>query len=505
MILILDFGSQTTHLIGRRLKELGFRAKIIDPETSLEEIKELNPRGLILSGGPASVYQKGAPTLDKKILNLGVPLLGICYGHQLLAYLLGGKVKKGRIKEYGPATLVIKGSCPLLSGLPSHCRVWMSHQDKVEEPPPGFLFVAETKTTRGAVMADEKRKIFGLQFHPEVKHTEGGRLVLQNFVQKICGLRFKKRKILIKKIIKEIKEKVGRDKVVGAVSGGTESTIAAVLTIKAVGRNFIPVYVESLLMRRGTKDFVKKIFTRFGVRPKIIEANQIFLEKLKGVKDPEKKRVIIGNLYYRLIKKRVEKIKGVRFFLQGTVYSDIIESRGSKRADKIKSHHNVLGLPEELGLRLLEPLKRFYTDEVRGIGKKLGLPEEVIFRQPFPGPGQAIRIIGEVTRKRLEKQHQADQIVLEELKKAGYLKKIFQSFPVLTGIKSTAVKGDARVFAEVVALRIYTSEDRMTADWARLPYALLQKIASRIVNEVDGVSRVVYDITTKPPATMEWE
>lgn len=505
MILILDFGSQTTHLIGRKIKELGVEVQILGPEIPVGKIRKINPAGIILSGGPASVYEKGSPHPNKEIFDLGIPLLGICYGLQLIAYHFGGRVIPGKIKEYGPATLVINNRSKILTGLSPHSQVWMSHGDEVENPPPGFSFVAETGTTKAAVMTDEKRGIFGLQFHPEVEHTEHGRLILRNFVQKICGLRLKKRKVIIEKIIQEIKKKVGENKVVGAVSGGTESTIASILCFKAIGKNFLPVYVNSKLMRKGTREFVKEIFTQFGINLKIIETNKIFLEKLKRVTNPEKKRTVIGNLYYRLIKKEVENIKEVKFFLQGTVYSDVIESKGTDKADKIKSHHNVGGLPTELGLELLEPLREFYTDEVRKIGKKLRLSEEIIYRQPFPGPGQAIRIIGKVTAQRLRKQSLADQIVLEELKKAGWLKKVFQSFPVLTGVKSTAIKGDARVFTEVVALRIYVSQDRMTADWVKLPYQVLQKISSRIVNEVPGVSRVVYDITTKPPATMEWE
>lgn len=505
LITIFDFGSQTCHLIGRRLRDLGIEVNILDPETPLDRVKELKPAGIIFSGGPASVYGKDIPSIDLRIFKLGIPILGICYGWQLTAHLFCGKVKSG-LKEYGPGKLKIKKlKLEILDGVPRTSTVWLSHGDTVIKLPKGFEILASSKDVKAAFVADLKKEIYGVQFHPEVEHTQYGRKILANFAQKICGLKIKRRKILVTKIIQEIKEKVGNYKVVGAVSGGTESTIAASLCIKAIGKNFIPVYVNSRLMRQGTQEFVKKIFGQFGVRLKIIEANRVFLKKLNGVTDPEKKRMIIGHLYYYFIRKEIEKIKEVKFFLQGTVYSDVIESKGTVKADKIKSHHNVGGLPKELDLQLLEPLREFYTDEVWEIGRQLRLPEEIIYKQPFPGPGQAIRIMGEVTEERLGKQNQADQIVLEELKKAGWLEKVFQSFPVLTGVKSTAVKGDSRFFGEVIAVRAYTSKDRMTADWAKIPYEILGKISTRIVNEVPGVSRVVYDITTKPPATMEWE
>lgn len=509
MILVFDFGSQTCHLIARRLRDLGVSSKIVDPEIKIEKVKKLNPKGIIFSGGPASVYEKNAAKINREIFNLRIPILGICYGWQLIAYLLGGKIVSG-YKEYGPAKIFLRknldGQAHLITeGLPEKFTIWLSHGDSVVKLPKDFQVLGSTQDVKAAFAADFKKNIFGVLFHPEVEHTQYGQQILKNFSQKICGLKIKKRKISELKIINRIKNKVGNAKVVGAVSGGTESTIAGILCIKAIGKKFIPVYVQSGLMRQGTKEFVKKIFSQFGVRPKIVEASEIFLQKLKGVKKSEEKRLIIGEIYYHLIKKEIEKIKGVKFFVQGTVYSDVIESKGTKKADKIKSHHNVGGLPKELDLQLLEPLREFYTDEVREIGKKLRLSKEVIYKQPFPGPGHAVRIIGEVTPTRLTKQQQADQIILEELEKAAWLRKVFQSFPIMTGAKSTAVKGDAHFWGEVIALRIYSSEDRMTADWVKLPYDLLQKICCRIVNEVPKISRVVYDITTKPPATMEWE
>ena len=504
-IIIIDFGSQTCHLIGRRLRDLGIEIEIIDPEKTLPKIKKIKPAGMIFSGGPASVYGKEAPTINKKIFSLGIPILGICYGWQLSAFLLGGNIKSSN-KEYGPSKLGIRNKELVISqNLPKKFTVWLSHGDTVAKLPKGFEVIGSTKDVKAAFTANFEKKIFGVQFHPEVEHTQCGNQILKNFAVNVCGLSIKKRKISIERIVKEIKNIVGEAKVVGAVSGGTESAIAGILCIKAIGKNFIPVYVHSGLMRDGTAEFVKKTFKKYGIKPKIVEASQEFLKRLKRVVDPETKRIIIGNLYYELVKKEIQKTKKVKFFLQGTVYSDVIESKGTKKASKIKSHHNVSGLPAEMGLNLLEPLREFYTDEVRQIGKKLKLPKDIIFQQPFPGPGHAVRIIGEVTPQRLAQQQQADRIVLQELKKAGWFGKVFQSFSVMTGTKSTAVKGDERALMEVVALRIYSSKDRMTADWVKLPYDLLQKISSRIVNEVPGISRVVYDITTKPPATMEWE
>lgn len=507
-VIIIDFGSQTCHLISRRIRELGVEVEIVVPEILIREMRRLNLAGIILSGGPASIDEKGAPRVGKKIFALKIPVLGICYGHQLMAYLLGGKVKPGKKKEFGPATLVINRKTKLLEGLSPHSRVWMSHGDEVIKLPVGFVAVAQTKSVPLAVMMDEKRKFFGLQFHPEVEHTEHGKMILRNFV-KICGLKTKKRVLDLEEMIKEIRGRVkSGEKAIAAVSGGVDSTVAAVLVAKAIGKDLIPVYIDSGLMRLGTKDEVISLFTKdklFKRKPIIIEAKEQFLKELKGVTDPEEKRKVIGKLYIDLFEKEAKKIKGVKFLVQGTIYSDVIESKGTKHASKIKSHHNVGGLPARLKLELIEPLKDFYKDEVREIGRSLALTERIIKKQPFPGPGQAIRIIGEVTKERLMQQQQADEIILEELRRADWLDKVFQSFPVMTNTKSTAVKGDARFYGEVVALRIYESADIMTAGWSQLPYDLLQKISSRMVNEIEDISRVVYDITTKPPATMEWE
>lgn len=531
MIYLIDFGSQTTHLISRRIKELGSPVVIVSPDQIVERIQKEKPQGIILSGGPASVYQKGVPTLDRKIFEQKIPILGICYGLQLMAQLLGGRVIPGK-KEYGPATLTLKSeyqstkietnsndknsksfefrisNFDIASGLPKTFVVWMSHGDEVVKLPEGFEVLGSTEHVPFAFVADQKRKIFGLQFHPEVEHTEWGRTILGNFVA-LCNIEEKEHEISLAKLEEEIKKEVGENYVIGAVSGGVDSAVAGLLCTKAIGKRFIPVYVDNGLMRVGTKEHVKKIFTKKQVSPIVVSARGEMLRRLKGIIDPEKKRKIIGNFYIEVFEKEMKKLlksgKKVKFLLQGTIYSDVIESKGTKHAAKIKSHHNVGGLPKKMKLKLLEPLRHFYKDEVRQIGKKLGLQEEFVHKQPFPGPGYAIRIRGEVTRARLKKEKQADKIVLEELEKAGILNNVFQSFPVLTGAYSTAVKGDGRHFGEVVALRVVESKDIMTSKWSRLPYDVLQRISSRIVNEVLGVSRVVYDITTKPPATMEWE
>lgn len=510
MIAIVDFGSQTTHLISRRLKELGIKTTILAPHTALAEITRQKIAGIILSGGPASVYDHGAPIIQKAIFSLGIPLLGICYGLQLMVHLLGGKVVSGK-KEYGPARLHValkRSKRKILDGLPRLFTVWMSHGDEVTKLPEGFTTLGSTEHVPFAFVKDSERNLYGVQFHPEVEHTEYGAQILKNFVS-LCNLSMQTPSIDILAIEDKIKQTVGDAYVIGAVSGGVDSTVAGVLTVHAIGERFIPIYVENGLMREGTAEYVQKIFAKHSSSPIVVNVMGEMLTRLKGITDSEQKRKIIGAFYVEVFEQEMEKLlrsqKPVKFLLQGTIYSDVIESKGTRHAAKIKSHHNVGGLPERMKLLLLEPLRNFYKDEVRSIGKQLGLPLEFVNKQVFPGPGFAVRIRGEVTNERLEKIKAADRIVLEELGKSEDLQNVYMSFPVLTGAYSTAVKGDGRFFDEVVAVRVVQSHDVMTADWARLPYDVLQHISSRIVNEVPHISRVVYDITTKPPATMEWE
>lgn len=510
MILLIDFGSQTAHLIARRIRDFGVDVVISEPENALKTLSKGSYSGFILSGGPASVYEKGAPSVDKEIFDKKIPVLTICYGLQLLAHLTGGKVVSGK-KEYGPAELKIVPHSPILKSIPKfpkNSTVWMSHGDEVVTLPSGFEVYASTQDVPHAFVGNSKKKIYGVQFHPEVDHTEYGSDILEWFV-KVCGEKIGKKEIVIEHLVKLVKERVGESCVIGAVSGGVDSTVAAVVTAKAIGKKFFPVYVDNGLMRPDARQSVIDIFAHVGIKPIIVDAKKEILSLLSGVTDSEEKRKIIGKHYIDVFERELENLekKGIKpeFLMQGTIYSDVIESKGTKHAAHIKSHHNVGGLPKHMRLKLLEPVRDYYKDEVRTIGEKLGIPHEFVWRQTFPGPGFAVRIRGEVTPERLAMEEKADEIVVEELKKAGVFEKVYMSFPIMTGAYSTAVKGDGRSFSEVVALRIIESRDVMTTTWARLPYDLLQKISSRIVNEVPNVSRVVYDITTKPPATMEWE
>jgi GMP synthase (glutamine-hydrolysing) len=508
MILIVDFGSQTAHLIGRRLRQIGAKTEYVTPEEALSEIKRLKPKGIILSGGPDSVYAKGAPTVSKEIFKFGVPVLGICYGWQLMAKLLGGNVKN-TTKEYGPETIQFHkklDTSPIFKGLPKQpFSVIVSHGDSVIKLPGGFESLAKTETVTYSAVENIESNLFGVQFHPEAYHTEKGMHILQNFVN-LCKETLEPISLDPEKIIADIKATVGNQKVICAVSGGVDSTVAAFLIAKAIGKNLIPVYVESGLMRQGTDEHVKHIFSQL-VRSDLVIKNEKkrFIKELKGITDSEQKRKIIGRLYVEIFQEVAKKHPETAFLGQGTIYSDVIESKGSKHASHIKSHHNVGGLPKEMQLKLLEPLRNFYKDEVREIGRKAGLPETIVMQQPWPGPGHAVNIMGEVTEKRLAQVMQADQIVVEEMKKASLYEKVFECFAIMTNAYSTAVKGDERVYAEVIAIRSYDSVDIMTAQWSRLPYDVLARMSSRIVNEVPDVSRVVYDITTKPPATMRWE
>jgi GMP synthase (glutamine-hydrolysing) len=505
MIYIIDFGSQTTHLISRRISDFGIKTKIIDPEKALFEIKKKFPDGIIFSGGPASVYEKNAPTISRQIFNFGIPILGICYGWQLIAYLLGGEVKEGH-KEYGPVDLSISDFSNIFYGIPNPNPVYQSHGDSVIKSPKGFEIIASTQSVKFAAVTNSKNKIIGVQFHPEMQHTQNGNQILENFITRVCNLPITSSKINVDQIIKGIKEKVGEKEVIGAFSGGTDSAVAGVLVAKAIGKNFIPIYIDSGLMREDNLERIKQDFPKIlGTKIKIINARKEFLEVLKGVSDPEEKRKKIGGLYIKLFENEIKKNKKAKYLLQGTTYADFIHSQGSKRSAHIKSHHNVGGLPKKMRFKLLEPLRFYYTDQVRKIGIDAGLPKKMVFQQPFPGPGFAVRIMGEVNAQRLLMVINADKIVVEELKNAKLYDKIFQCWAVMTGINSTAVKGDSRFYGEVVAIRIVNSTDRMTASFAKIPYIVLEKISTRIVNEVPEVSRVVYDITSKPPATMEWE
>lgn len=507
MILIVDFGSQTAHLIGRRIRDFGVSVEIISPENALTRIRTLNPKGLIFSGGPSSVFEKGAPTIDKKVYGLGIPILGICYGWQLTAHLLGGEVKSGK-KEYGPTTLKITDFSDLFYGLPDATRVFESHGTSVYKMPKNYKVLASTGSVEYAAVRADLGKVFGVQFHPEMHHSKHGRQILKNFITRICNIGVRPQRININSMIDEIRKKVGNNKVIGAFSGGTDSAVAGALVAHAVGKQFIPIYIDSGLMRVETIDRITNDFPKLlGLKVHVVKAQDEFLSRLKGVTDPELKRKTIGNLYVELFEKEAAKYPNAHFLLQGTTYADFIQAKGKgkEKSAHIKSHHNVGGLPDKMKLKLIEPLRYYYTDQVRKIGIKLNLPKSIVFQQPFPGPGHAVRIVGEVTEKRLKQQIQADGIVVEELKKGHWYDKVFQCWSVMTGTNSTGVKGDGRFYGEVVAARIVMSKDRMTADWARLPYEILARISTRIVNEVPEVSRVVYDITTKPPATMEWE
>jgi len=504
MILVVDFGSQTAHLIGRRLRQLGITAEYADPSEALSVTQSLKPRGIILSGGPSSVYESGAPTVAVELFQLGIPVLGICYGWQLMAQLLGGKVESAS-KEYGPEDISWAKDNPLNLPEQKSCVI-MSHGDSVTELPGGFEVMASTEHVKFAGVYDANRHFWGVQFHPEADHTVRGMDLLKFFVTQEAHESLEPLKLDPDKIIAEIKATVGDRKVICAVSGGVDSSVAAALIGKAIGKNLIPVYVESGLMKRGTVERVTDIFTKLVPADLIIvHARDRFLAALKGIEDPETKRKTIGKLYVDIFQEIALKHPDAEFLGQGTIYSDVIESKGSKHASHIKSHHNVGGLPKNMKLKLIEPNRTFYKDEVREIGRMIGLPDEVVMQQPMPGPGHAINIRGEVTEKRLAQVILADEIVVEELKKAKIYDQIFECMAVMTGAYSTAVKGDGRVFAEVVAVRAIDTKDLMTVQWSRLPYDVLQKISSRIVNEVPDVSRVVYDITSKPPATVRWE
>ena len=509
-VIIIDYGSQVTQLIARRVREAGVYSEIHPCVVTAKQVKAMRPSAIILSGGPASVGEKDAPALDKGFLDLGVPVLGICYGMQLLAYNLGGGLEQSETREYGPADLKFVRSCALWDGIDisKASRVWMSHGDTVKTPPAGFLVTGSTDTLEVAAMADEARRIYAVQFHPEVHHSVDGDTMLRNFLFKIAKITPDwTMSSFVERVVKEVRETVGDGHVVCALSGGVESTVVAVLLHKAIGKNLHCIFVDNGVLRSGEGDeVVNYLREHFDLNLKLVNAQDRFLDLLAGVEDPEKKRKIIGHTFIDVFDEEAKAIGNVEWLAQGTLYPDVIESVSHKGPSAvIKSHHNVGGLPEKMNMKLIEPLRELFKDEVRQVGAELGMPESVIWRQPFPGPGLAIRVIGEVTRERLEILRKADTIVQQELRDAGWYRKIWQGFAVLLPLKTVGVMGDGRTYEHVIALRCVDSVDAMTADWARLPYDLLERISRRIINEVKGVNRVVYDVSSKPPSTIEWE
>jgi GMP synthase (glutamine-hydrolysing) len=508
-VVVLDYGSQTTQLIARRVREAQVYCELFPWDAPAERVMALGPRGFILSGGPASVYEPGAPTLPAYVLESGRPVLGICYGMQLLAHALGGRVRRAPEREYGPAPVELLQPVPLLAPLEAQPQVWMSHGDRVEELPPGFIPLARSPNSPIAAMGDLQRHLYGVQFHPEVVHTPAGREILRRFATDVCGCAPTwTPATFIEEAVADIRARVGDGRVLCALSGGVDSAVTATLVYRAVGDRLTCIFVNTGLMRRGEPEQVVRTFRDgLGMPLVAVDATEEFLAALEGVTDPEAKRHIVGEKFIRVFEREAEKVGRVDFLAQGTLYPDVIESAAPDRpgARRIKTHHNVGGLPERMQLRLIEPLRYLFKDEVRAVGEVLGLPPEVVWRQPFPGPGLAVRVLGPVTWERLETLRAADAILQEELGRAGLLRATQQAFAVLLPVRSVGVMGDQRTYEEVVALRVVTTEDFMTADWARLDPDLLARISNRIVNEVAGVNRVVYDITSKPPATIEWE
>ena len=505
-VLILDFGGQYNQLIARRVRECGVYCEVHPFSTPVSKIREMNPAGIIFTGGPKSVYGENAPRCDEAVFRLGVPILGICYGIHMMSYALGGKVKPCGTGEYGRTPTKLDNGCPIFAGLPGEAVTWMSHGDFVEEPPEGFKSVASTENCPVAAMQDEKRKFYGVQFHPEVMHTENGTEMLRNFLYRVCGCTGDwTMGSYAKKTIESLREKIGDGKVLLALSGGVDSSVAAALLSKAVGSQLTCIFVDHGLLRKNEGDEVEAAFQDSGMNFVRVNAEKRFLARLDGVTEPERKRKIIGEEFIRVFEEEAKKIGKVDFLAQGTIYPDVIES-GLGNAAVIKSHHNVGGLPDFVDFKeIIEPLRLLFKDEVRKLGLELRLPEYLVWRQPFPGPGLAIRIIGAVTREKLDVLRDADAVFRDEIASAGLMRDIGQYFAVLTNMRSVGVMGDGRTYDYTIALRGVTTNDFMTADWARIPYDVLDKVSNRIVNEVKHINRVVYDITSKPPATIEWE
>ena len=506
-VLVVDFGAQYAQLIARRVREARVYSEIVSHRITAHEVERRRPAAIILSGGPKSVHVGGAPSLDPRIYELGIPILGICYGCQLVAQQLGGTVARGDKGEYGRTRIRRIGESTLLDSLPESFDVWMSHFDAVSAAPPGFRVVASTEDAPMAAIEDAARRIYAVQYHPEVMHTEHGQILLHRFLHELAGIDASwTMESVIESQVAAVREQVGNERAICGLSGGVDSAVAAALVHRAIGSRLTCVYVDTGLMRKDESDQVVETFKRnMGIELVHVDASREFFDKLRGVTDPEAKRKVIGETFVRVFEKHTGGITDAKFLVQGTLYPDVIESGGRDGSATIKSHHNVGGLPDDMTLQLCEPLRDLFKDEVRSVGTALGLPDEIVWRQPFPGPGLGVRIIGEVTPEKVAILQEADAIVREEIRAAGLERDIWQAFAVLADIRSVGVMGDERTYARPIIIRAVTSDDAMTADWARLPHELLARMSSRIVNEVDGINRVVYDVTSKPPGTIEWE